>query len=337
MSSTHYFQRYTQKENVATNNTLLLLSRLYQYSPSKFNAFLAELLGDSNVHAGVVFNQQKRYEDAIPDGIIEQESFKILIETKLLQSGYNKDQLINHLKGFENESNQILIALSSKKPSKTLEQQVNLEVAEFNQNNTKSVTFISTTFKDIVEIIRAQIDPYDFSFLEIISDFEDYCKTDKLILDGKSLMRVVPCGKSFDENFEYDCYYDSYDRKYSSHEYIGIYADKKIQGVGKIVNIIVASQENNELEIIDSMDIVVTDKQKTSIKALIEAAWSNNGWDISTKHRYFFVDKFYKTNFEKVTKFPLQGTKFFNLLDFLKLKKLPSTEEIAKLLNEKTW
>lgn len=32
----HYFQRYHQKENVATANTMLLLSRLYSYSPNKF-------------------------------------------------------------------------------------------------------------------------------------------------------------------------------------------------------------------------------------------------------------------------------------------------------------
>ena len=36
----HYFQRYHAKENVATANTMLLLSRLYQYSPDKFYRLL---------------------------------------------------------------------------------------------------------------------------------------------------------------------------------------------------------------------------------------------------------------------------------------------------------
>ena len=35
----HYFQRYHEKENVATANTMLLLSRLYQYSSDKFFRF----------------------------------------------------------------------------------------------------------------------------------------------------------------------------------------------------------------------------------------------------------------------------------------------------------
>jgi len=46
MSSIHYFQRYSQPENVATNNTLLLLSRLYHDSPNKFKGFLNDLLDD---------------------------------------------------------------------------------------------------------------------------------------------------------------------------------------------------------------------------------------------------------------------------------------------------
>lgn len=44
----HYFQRYHEKENVATANTMLLLSRLYQYSSDKFFRFLkSEFFSDS--------------------------------------------------------------------------------------------------------------------------------------------------------------------------------------------------------------------------------------------------------------------------------------------------
>lgn len=44
----HYFQRYHDKENVATANTMLLLSRLYQYSSDKFFRFLkSEFFSDS--------------------------------------------------------------------------------------------------------------------------------------------------------------------------------------------------------------------------------------------------------------------------------------------------
>ena len=39
----HYFQRYHTKENVSTANTMLLLSRLYQYSPDRFFLLLKQL------------------------------------------------------------------------------------------------------------------------------------------------------------------------------------------------------------------------------------------------------------------------------------------------------
>ena len=38
----HYFQRYHKGEDVATANTMLLLSRLYSYSSGKFFQFLKE-------------------------------------------------------------------------------------------------------------------------------------------------------------------------------------------------------------------------------------------------------------------------------------------------------
>lgn len=45
MTDIHYFPRYSQPENVVTNNTLLLLLRLYQYNRFKFERFMAALCG----------------------------------------------------------------------------------------------------------------------------------------------------------------------------------------------------------------------------------------------------------------------------------------------------
>jgi hypothetical protein len=45
MKNVYYFQRYSQRENWATNNTLLLLSRLYQFNRLKFQRAIKEILG----------------------------------------------------------------------------------------------------------------------------------------------------------------------------------------------------------------------------------------------------------------------------------------------------
>lgn len=59
MSQIHYFQRYESKENWATNSTLLLFSRLYNYSRVKFETVINEILNDSNIsiNIGVDFKQ----------------------------------------------------------------------------------------------------------------------------------------------------------------------------------------------------------------------------------------------------------------------------------------
>jgi len=53
--------------------------------------------------------------------------------------------------------------------------------------------------------------------------------------------------------------------------------------------------------------------------------------------RYFFVDEFYETNFKKITPRAPMGSRVFDLIQILETKQLPRTQEIAKLLNAKTW
>lgn len=78
----HYFQRYHQKENVETANTMLLFNRLYTYSPNKFYSFLKTFLPD-NAEVEMGIDLQKKSKNSVPDAVISQPSFKIVIETKL--------------------------------------------------------------------------------------------------------------------------------------------------------------------------------------------------------------------------------------------------------------
>ena len=63
MSDLHYFPRYSSKENATTNNTLLLLLRLYQYNRYKFEKLIEALLTvDQEIPLptfGLQFSQQK--------------------------------------------------------------------------------------------------------------------------------------------------------------------------------------------------------------------------------------------------------------------------------------
>ena len=107
----HYFQRYHEKENVATANTMLLLSRLYSYSSDKFFRFLKSEFFSDSFEPELVFTLQEKSVSSIPDATITQEGFKIVVETKLSDWFYS-DQLIRHLESFGDEKYKVMITLA---------------------------------------------------------------------------------------------------------------------------------------------------------------------------------------------------------------------------------
>jgi hypothetical protein len=336
MSTVHYFQRYSQRENTATNNTLLLFSRLYHSSPNKFYIFLNSLLDGYDIEGGIQFKQQIKGEGSVPDASLLQVSFKIVIETKM-HKGFSIHQITEHLKSFGTEQYQVLISLSPKPPDRPFKNQIESKVGEFNSAKNKSIRFLPITFQDIVIKFRDNLENYEYELNEIIDDFESYCINDGLITNDEARLRVVPCSWTLEENFDFSLYYDSADRGYSDHSYLGIYANKAVRGIGKIENIVRADLKlSGKLDIIDSKS-PVTEHQQQNILNVISAAKSNNNWDISKGYNFFCVEKFYETNYRKTTKYPLQGTKFFDLKNRLDVTSLPTTEKIAQLLMKKEW
>lgn len=77
----HYFQRYHSKENVDTSNTMLMLSRLYNYNADKFFAMLNALILGQDETPEITFDLQVAGDESVPDAIISQKSFKIVVET----------------------------------------------------------------------------------------------------------------------------------------------------------------------------------------------------------------------------------------------------------------
>lgn len=336
MSKIHYFQRYHQKENVVTNNTLLLFSRLYNYSPKKFKQFIDSLL-DKEINVGVDFFQQLKGTNSIPDGFITQQSFKIVIETKLHNS-FDSNQITNHLSTFRNEETQILLALSNV-PMK--QEQTDLligKVREFNESNNNNVNFISVTFRQIIEIYKQEINDFDLELKDIIDDFEDFCSLSGLLPKNTPRMLVVPCGQTLEQNKNYNVYYDPADRSHSRCTHLGIYRGKRVQAVGKIVNIIVANYNEsiNALQIIDQQS-EPTETQKENIISIINDAKERLGWNLKTGHKFFCVDDFFETHFAKNTTGGIMGKRYFDLFEYIGVDKSVTTEVIAEKLKLIDW
>src|SRR5579862_1370091 len=117
MSQIHYFQRYSQKENVDTNNTLLLLSRIQAEDPRLLRAVLLALFSEEGseapeIEVGVRFEEQtKAMSGSIPDGRLRQSSLLIVVETKRKPS-FKLAQIEAHLAAFSNETTRIMLLLA---------------------------------------------------------------------------------------------------------------------------------------------------------------------------------------------------------------------------------
>lgn len=328
MSKIHYFQRYVQRENVATNNTMLLFSRLYNSSIHKFNKFLQELMEDIEINMGVEFFQQEKGQGSVPDGTFSQESIKISIETKMHEY-FSEEQLKNHLNNFSDEKRKFLIGLSPTKMGEDLEH----KVTKF--SNSKGIVFLNITFKDIVRAFRSTLFEYDIELIDIVDDYEEYCFQSGLISKSKSLMRVMLCGKTLDLNIKNGCYYNLAERGYKEHTYMGMYKEKAIRAFGKISNIVGAELVDGELKIINFTH-KVTDSQNERIINMIIETKESLGWDISTKHEFFMIDKLHEIEFKKASKGAPLGAKFFDLKEYLKNDEI-SDENLIEFFNNNTW
>jgi len=331
MTKVHYFQRYSGKENHITNNTLLLLSRIYSFDEEYFRVFFEELPDEVMLPVGVKFNQQIKEGTSIPDGLISQKKFKILIETKL-GSSFRISQIENHIKDFSGEDTKIMMLISKRKIASKKKSEALKKVRK------NDIQMVFVTFKDIINAANETIREYDDELKKVIDDYEDLCIKEKLIPRDKFRMIAFPCTKSIKENSKYNLYYEPTDRSTRDHKYIGIYAKKAIRYIGKKKKKGVV-QVDLEKEIVSLKDKekALTEEEKKNILNAAKEAKENRGWNISGE-RFYLVEQFYETNYNKVSSGGMRGKQYFDLGDILKRERLPeSTEKIADLLKEKSW
>lgn len=340
MTNIHYFQRYSSKENTVTNNSLLLFSRLYHHDARAFKEFLNHLSGDEQItpiNATINFEQQTSARHSVPDGAITQESFKIVIETKLYGQE-DIDQIIRHTDGFGDEKNKYLMLINVHQIPDNYKKKIR---DKLNEKGT-GVELIDTTFEDIVTGFRAVINDYDTEMNMIIDDYEDYCNDANLISIENKLMRALPVGNTLEHNFKYKLYYAPASRSYTRrHRYLGLYTQKEIKAVGEIILIVDANylKETKKLkcELVEGdYDRLTEEVEGNILQAMIHGE-EDFGYQIYTGHRFFIVPQFIKTEFKKDSPGGLLGAKYFDLTEYGLEKEELSPEVIARNLSIEKW
>lgn len=335
MGRVSYFQRFSQRENHATNNTLLVLRHFYRAAPHKMNGLLNELC-ETEFSVGLQFQQQIRGDHSVPDALISQSPLQIFVETK--RGGYlDREQIEAHAHSIAAHSDRLgsrlLIGLT-KDPITDVDRKSLAELAA----DIAGIQFVAITFSDIVTALRGACADYEQDLLEIIDDYEAYLFDDDLLAIRHDQILVVPCGTSYDENERFGIYYDPPDRSRRSCPFLGIYRNKCVSLIGKIVTIAVCRYEEGRIEVEHEEYGQLSDIQRDLIRQIIE---ETDYYDLKAEPgRFYIVDKFVKADFRKVSPSGMLGHRYFEAgafdPDFSPSKEY-TAQEVADLLNGKTF
>lgn len=337
----HYFQRYHQKENVATANTMLLLSRLYQYDSSKFFDFLNSLVFQSqDFDPEITIELQKPNGVSTPDAVIAQKSFKVVVEVKATD-WFGKNQLVNHLESFDAEDFKVLLTLSSEPMSERKLKDVNASIRQYNDGKKRPIIHTNTTFSELADGMMDVLGDRDQEMLDVIADFVDFCHHDGLIREDEAwkYMKAFATWRTFDFNIANGIYYHRMDRHDSPHKYLGLYVNKSVRAVGEVMHIVTAEGSPDDLTYVVEFGEFKGQEPPQWMKDKIAAAieYGRDNGSVLDAERYFLVDKFQETDFWKATKYPPRGPRIFNLQEIAGIEEKESSKELAERLRGKSW
>lgn len=319
---------------------MLLLGRLYQYRPVLLESVLNTVLaGDdeaSQITVGITMKQQDRgAAGGIPDGVLDQQSLRILVETKR-GNDFGSEQINGHVKRMGDSKHPFLVMLGKELLPPTELESIRKEVSAIRSD----AVIVNTTFDRIIKAIDEELDEWEQEIRELLEDFREYCSSENLLPDEFSL-RAVLCGKTIKENIKYGVYYNKVGRNYADHTYLGLYDNKAIRAIGKVLKVFSADiGQKDKMELVDTLKgAPPTPEELALVTDVMNDAVDHPGYDIRVGHRFYIVDRFYPTEFVKDSKYPLMHTQYFDLREYLSLAggALPPTETIANQLRGRKW
>ena len=336
MSDVTYFQRYSQAENHATNNTLLILRYFYQAAPYKLQGVLNSLLGEQNIRIGLTFKQQEKTRHNVIDGLIQQEPFAIYIEAKM-GGEFDLAQMKSHIESIKAkkpglDEPTLLLGLTKE----TISEPQRDAVLKYTENS--PVRFAAVTFTQILGALEDNCAQHEAELIGIVADYEKFLIDSNLREARNRWMIVLTAGVSKKENVHYSLYYDDAVRPYlRGYGFFGLYDQKTISHVGAIVAVVEVSFEAGAPKF-KELDGKIYEEERNRILEVIE---KTAYYDLKAKpHRFYLVDEFAETHFVKESKGSLWRAKSFDLekcMEAYDPKHTYTSREIANALHGKFW
>lgn len=335
MSRVSYFQRFSQRENHATNNTLLVLRYLYQAAPYKLEQVLGGIL-ETTPTIGLIFDQQVKGSHSVPDALISQKPLRMFIETKL-GDGLWRDQIERHIASItanpaEQGGETYLIGLT-KTPISDAEKESHVAFAK-----AKGVQFRATTFTEIASLLRAACADYEPGLIAIVEDYRSFLENEGLLDDRGRWMAVFPCGTSYPENDRLRLYYEGAERpSRASYRFIGIYTRKTVSLIGEPAAVLVCGYDGGSIRVDDRERGRETPDMLSRIK---EAFEQTDYYDLKpATMRFYMVDRWSPTALRKETPRGLLGMRYIDLANYVPsrdVSHLP-VDQVAESLRDKTF
>ena len=164
------FSGYSQKENRTTNYCLLVLKMIYEENPKFLAEILSGLMGyDMSEFVGVKFRQQERRPGTVPDGLINQRSFTVYIETKNFDWFYDQ-QLENHLEALNRETPGLKVLLALGNFGSDVSHRFDLTKSLCEKKYRSKIFFSAVSFEDYINVIE-DLSALPKNVSDIVRDF----------------------------------------------------------------------------------------------------------------------------------------------------------------------
>ena len=338
MAQIHYFPRYSQRENFETNNTLLLLHRLYNFNRLRFQTFLSNLLPHAITEPGnewelgLQITQQVGTGASVVDGFLYQDRIRIAIETKRNSNDFGVEQLRSHLKSFGQSNGGFLVLLSPER----------VEGSQFyrgdwssltDEASAKNVTLVSVSFEDLIEAAQKCLAPYDEEMHALLRDYQEFCSEEALLPVDRWTVFVPPCGQSHEINSAQTLYFCPASWSRRKARYLGLYYDKAVRHIGTIAKVVEC--ELKDRKVVSEKQL--SDDERKRIAEAMASAMDQNAWDITRGHQFFLCNDMCETEFLKSSPGGIMGHRYLDLRQYFPGGIPVHLSDVAAHLRSQQW
>ena len=327
------FPSYSTKENRVSNYCGLLFRLIYEERPEAFQELLAGMLdaeGGAGFRVGPQFLQQQRIGGSAVDIAIQQQSFRLAIETKTYD-WFHQGQLVEHIKGFSESTEKTALLLLS-----NFEQDDYQDVSRFQEAaelaEERGILLGVLSFERLLELLDGL--RLSTQLEAIVQEFREFLDGQGLLPAWKYLLDVVNCATMSDEvdAGAYMCQNTGGAYSHRRAKWFGMYGNKTVSRIYHIDAVVLVTSDGEEVKWSN------VDTAKPELKRLARMHTNAKDWRRAQVDelgvQVFLLSDRADTDFRKVSKGGMLGSKKYF---WEEVGKDDTSETLAERLRGREW